>query len=115
MKKRLGMQGEEKAVGFLTAKGYKVIGRNFYTRYGEIDIICTKGNDLIFVEVKTRTSLKYGYPEESITPKKIEHLKKAALIFMNSMYNNHHRMRFDVITILILDGQETINHIKDAF
>lgn len=115
MKKRLGMQGEEKAVRYLTENGYKVIGRNYYTRYGEIDIICTKGNDLVFVEVKTRTSLKYGYPEEAITHKKIEHLRKAALIFLNSMNQHYHQMHFDVITILIQDGQEKINHIKDAF
>lgn len=115
MKRRLGMQGEEKAVSYLTGHGYKVIGRNYHTRYGEIDIICAKGNDLIFVEVKTRTSLKFGHPEEAITPKKVDHLKKAALIFLSSMNQPYRQIHFDVITILIQDGQEKINHIKNAF
>ncbi|NLB53563.1 MAG: YraN family protein [Syntrophomonadaceae bacterium] len=115
MRKRLGFLGEEKAASYLTAKGYKVIERNYHTRYGEIDIICTKGNDLFFTEVKTRTSLKFGYPEEAITAKKIDHLKKAALLYINSKNQHYRQLHFDVITILIKDGQEKINHIKDAF
>ena len=62
MKKELGRQGEEKAACYLVEQGYKIIARNYYTRWGELDIICTKGKDIYFVEVKTRTSLKYGYP-----------------------------------------------------
>ncbi|HNX28566.1 MAG TPA: YraN family protein [Syntrophomonadaceae bacterium] len=115
MKKELGRQGESKAAEYLTQQGYKVIARNYHTRFGELDIICTKGNDMIFVEVKTRTSLKFGYPEEAITYKKTEHLKKAALIYMSNMNRPFGEMHFDVITILIMDGQEKINHIKDAF
>lgn len=115
MRRKLGLIGEDKAAAYLTANGYKVIGRNYYTRYGEIDIVCLKSGEVIFVEVKTRTSLKFGYPEEAITAKKIAHLKKAALIYINNEKLKNPRIHFDVVTILIIAGKETINHIKDAF
>ncbi|NLF44469.1 MAG: YraN family protein [Syntrophomonadaceae bacterium] len=115
MKKELGRHGEEKAACYLVEQGYKIIARNYYTRFGELDIICTKGKDIYFVEVKTRTSLKYGYPEEAITYKKRENLRKAAFIYLNSTGCPFTQMHFDVITILMMKGEEKFNHIKDAF
>lgn len=115
MKKELGRRGENIAAQYLTAQGFKVIARNYHTRFGELDLICSKGKDIVFVEVKTRTNLKFGYPEEAITYKKIEHLKKAAFIYLNNRKHSFAQMHFDVITILLTDGQEKINHIKDAF
>ena len=115
MKKELGRQGEEKAARYMMERGYKIIERNYYTRFGELDIICTKGKDIYFVEVKTRTNLKFGYPEEAITHKKIENLRKAAVIYLKNFDRPFGQMHFDGITILIMDGEERLNHIKDAF
>ena len=61
----------------------KIIDKNFYTRYGEIDLIAKRGDEIFFIEVKTRTSIKYGYPETAVNRKKINHLLKAVHIYIN--------------------------------
>ncbi|MDD3890524.1 MAG: YraN family protein, partial [Syntrophomonadaceae bacterium] len=109
------MKGETYAAEYLLRKGYKILCRNYRTRYGEIDIICEKQRVIIFVEVKTRTSIKYGYPEEAITRKKMEHIKKVAMIYLHSCDSAYKEIRFDVITILLNDKEKTINHIEKAF
>ncbi|MGI5912341.1 MAG: YraN family protein [Syntrophomonadaceae bacterium] len=116
MKRKLGLWGEEIAASFLINKGYDIRERNYYTRYGELDIICEIDNRLIFVEVKTRRSIKFGFPEEAVTRQKIKHLRKAALIYLNSLECHFPEIRFDVITILInSNNQVNINHIENAF
>lgn len=115
MNKELGRRGEEIAARYLQKKGYRVLTRNYYTRFGELDIICEEKRELVFVEVKTRTSVKYGSPEESITAKKKEHLRKAALMYIDSHNRSFRGMRFDVIAILLEKEDEKINHIKNAF
>jgi putative endonuclease len=115
MKRELGIRGEEMAATYLTKNGYHIIARNYYTRYGELDIICEKNNTIIFTEVKTRTSTRYGLPQEAVTVTKIEHLKKAALIYLNSLNKRYKEIRFDVIAILINRENNEINHIKGAF
>jgi putative endonuclease len=69
--RRAGKEAEDYASKFLSSKGYKVIEKNFRSRFGEIDVIAIKNNQLIFVEVKARWSTKYGRPEEAVTPAKI--------------------------------------------
>lgn len=115
MRRELGLKGEAIAENYLKKKGYKIITRNFHTRYGEIDIICEKNNTLIFVEVKTRRSSTYGTPEEAITFRKMEHLKKAAFIYMEQVKTFYKELRFDVIGIIIQGENTEINHIKNAF
>lgn len=116
MKKReLGRQGEELAVSYLKKKGYRILDQNYYTRYGELDIVCRKANQLVFVEVKTRRNTSYGSPEEAITPRKIQHLKRAAAVYLESVNPSFHEVRFDVIAIILEEGQEKINHIEYAF
>ena len=75
---RIGKWGEETAAEYLTQHNYEIIARNVRTPYGEIDIIARQGDVTIFVEVKTRTSNKMGLPEESITPRKRQHMLTAA-------------------------------------
>lgn len=115
MKRKLGIQGEEMAAMYLTKNGYQIITRNYYTRYGELDIICEKNNTIIFVEVKTRTSTRYGLPQEAVTNMKIAHLKKAAMIYLNSLNKRYREIRFDVIAILITGEKNEISHIIGAF
>ncbi len=116
MKKQLGKHGEERAAYYLQKKGYRIIKTNYYTRYGELDIVCERKGEIIFVEVKTRKTTSYGTPEESITYKKMQHIKKVALIYLNESEQAYRGIRFDVITILIdQQGKETINHIENAF
>ena len=79
--KEVGRWGEEIAALYLKRNGYSIVDRNFYTPEGEIDLIALREEKeeriLIFVEVKTRTSEKYGYPEEAFTRKKWDHMIKA--------------------------------------
>lgn len=115
MNRELGNHGENTAVRYLAARGFEILARNFYTRYGEIDIICRKDGTLVFVEVKTRKSLTFGTAEESITRKKIEHLRKAASIYLQQQGTYYADIRFDVVTIQLMDNNMSINHIKNAF
>jgi putative endonuclease len=78
----VGTLGEQLAREFLERNGCKIIDKNFNTRYGEIDLIAKSGDEILFVEVKTRTSSKYGYPEYAVDRKKISHLLRALMIYM---------------------------------
>jgi len=75
--RNLGILGEDLAAEFLRKNGYKILERNFRSKFGEIDIIAQDKDTLVFVEVKTRWSEKFGLPEEAITPWKIKKIKKA--------------------------------------
>jgi putative endonuclease len=116
MRRQLGLWGESIAAHFLQGKGYDILERNYYTRYGELDIICEKDRKLVFVEVKTRRSTQFGSPEEAVTRQKINHLRKAAMVYLNNWKGPYREIQFDVITILIdAGGQPGINHIEQAF
>lgn len=78
----VGRLGEKLAAEFLKKRGAKVIGHNFYTRFGELDLIAQLGDELLFCEVKTRTSVEYGFPELAVNQSKLEHLIKAAEIYL---------------------------------
>lgn len=115
-KKETGKKGENLAYEFLKKNGYKIIEQNFSCKQGEIDIIAkSPSNYLVFIEVKSRKSLKYGMPCEAVTPYKKKHIKYTAkyYIFKNSISNID--IRFDVIEILKLKNKIYIHHIKNAF
>ncbi|MEK6221139.1 MAG: YraN family protein [Chloroflexota bacterium] len=99
-KQNLGQWGENKAAHFLSAKGYKIIARNVRTPHGEIDLIAQRNNLQIFVEVKTRTSKKFGYPEEAITLSKQNHMLEAAQHYLFEEYSEPPDWQIDVIAIL---------------
>lgn len=115
LKTAVGRKGEEIAAKYLAGQGYRIIKRNYYTRYGELDIISMYNNILVFVEVRTKTNLNYGLPEESVTPRKIAHLRKAALVYLGNCRLSYEEIRFDVIAILITGDTTSINHIPYAF
>lgn len=95
----LGKKGEEKASDFLQKLGYKILERNFRTKFGEIDIVAKHKGEIVFVEVKTRSNDNFGLPEESVRKKKLLHLKRCA-----SYYILKNRIdlpcRFEVLSIL---------------
>lgn len=115
MRRQLGQQGEEIAVRYLQKESYRIIARNFRTRYGELDIICLKNDVLVFVEVKTRRSKIYGSAEEALTNQKIEHIRKVALQYLADNHTKHKEIRFDVIAILMINNEPRLNHIEAAF
>ncbi len=96
-KKEIGDFGERESRKWLEMQGYKTIHEKFTSPFGEIDLIMKKENTVVFIEVKTRTSLAYGTPGESITQKKKEHMKKTALYFLSRYEEQPKTVRFDVM------------------
>lgn len=113
--KEIGMRGENIAVKHLLSQGYVILERNYRSRHGEIDIVSKHNNTIVFVEVKTRSSLSYGRPIESIDYKKIKHLQYTAQGYMQwkGLYNQG--CRFDAIEVVIgsFGTKPKINHIQN--
>lgn len=108
-----GTRGESRAATFLKQKGLRIVGSQVRTMYGEIDLVCLDGNEVVFVEVKTRRSLGYGYPEEAITPVKFRHMARAAEAFMAEKKWERRQFRLDVVAIRELEGRESeITHFQ---
>ncbi len=110
-----GQMGERIALKYLERKRYKILTCNYHTRYGEIDIIAKDRDILVFVEVKARSSMRYGRGAEAVTLSKQEKLRKTALIFLQAKGLEDHAIRFDVIDILTGNDLPTISHIEHAF
>ena len=110
-----GKKGEEEAARYLESMGMTIAERNYRTREGEIDIIAYDGDTLVFVEVKTRESGRFGLPREAVTPRKKRNLSKTALVYMKDRSLFDRPARFDVVEISIIEGGKEINHIKNAF
>lgn len=114
-KQSLGRWGEARAAEFLEAKGYEIIGRNLRTEYGEIDLLARIGKTLVFVEVKTRSSQAYGYPEEAVSTLKQQHMADAAESYLQSHTEHQGEWRVDVIAITRRVGKDPqVLHLENA-
>ncbi len=110
----IGKKGEDLAVVYLKKNGYKVLERNYRKQYAEVDIIVTKSNVLIFVEVKTRTSDTFGTPLESITSWKLKPLIKTAQYYSLLHPELPNELRLDAISVgLDTSGKSTIEHVEN--
>ena len=94
-----GREGEEVASKYLSALGFNILTCNWRCSYYEIDIIACKENVLHFIEVKTRHSLAFGFPEESVSRKKFNNLKKAASAFL-AVYPQWKVIQFDILSLI---------------
>lgn len=117
LKRRAGRFGEDAAIKYLSDIGYKIEGRNFRCREGELDIIALDGGCLVFIEVKTRSSAVYGRPSEAVDERKRRRIIKAAYAYCKEP---DCEIRFDVIEVMYFEygGKlfvREINHIKNAF
>ena len=114
--KQLGAIGEKYAVDYLKRKKYNILQLNFFCPYGEIDIIAKHKNSLVFIEVKTRKSTKFGKGLEAVNFSKQQKLRKIALYYLNKNAPTFSALRFDVIDILIQNDKVVkIEHIENAF
>ena len=112
-KKSIGQLGEKKACKHIKKHGYKVVDKNFRTKFGEIDIVAIEDTTICFIEVKARSSSDYGSPEEFVTKKTQERLWKTASIYIDKNPPEFENYRFDVVAIdLENDG---IKIFKNAF
>ncbi|MCD6129539.1 MAG: YraN family protein [Deltaproteobacteria bacterium] len=112
--RKWGKEVEKKAASFLKKNGLKIVTCNFYTCFGEIDIIAKDKEEWIFVEVKGRKNEDFGLPQEAVNQKKQKKIKNVALLFLQKMRLNTENtaMRFDIISFLENEG---INWIKNAY
>ena len=113
--KELGKRGEELALRFLKRSGYRIIERNYVCKMGEMDIIAQEKDTLVFVEVKTRTSLDFGPPQLAVNSTKQMQLSKVALNFLKEKRCEDVKARFDVVAIVLRSPGEEIELIRDAF
>ena len=110
----LGKLGEELAVEFLQKNGYAILETNWTFQKAEIDIIAKKGNVLAIVEVKTRSSIDFGLPQDLVKPKKIQLLVKAVNEYVISN-DLELEVRFDIIALHKEGKKFIIEHLEDAF
>jgi len=111
----LGRQGEDFAAKLLKKNGYKVKERNYRCPAGEIDIIATEGDTLVFVEVKTRSGNSFGSPEEAVSIRKQKQIIKAAMYYLLSAKTGERPARFDVISVRPEGRTFNGDIIKNAF
>ena len=109
----VGKLGEEIAEKYLTQNNYKIIEKNFSCSFGEIDIIAKINEELVFIEVKSRSNVNFGYPSEAVDYMKIRKIVNTAKYYMLKNNINNAPIRFDVIEIYL--KYKKINHIVNAF
>lgn len=110
-RRAIGAEGEQSARDYLMTKGANILEMNFRRTTGEIDIIARDKEVLLFVEVKRRSSLRFGRPAEAVNPSKQLRILKTALLYLQENNLQDTAMRFDIIEIL----PGNIRHIEGAF
>jgi len=114
----LGVAGEARAGEHLEELGFRIVAKNHRTRRGEVDLIAEKGELLVFAEVRTRSTAKFGAPEETVDPRKQKRIILAARDFLSRYEGGERAIRFDVIAVLE-DAREpsglSLRHLPDAF
>ncbi|HZJ58544.1 MAG TPA: YraN family protein [Clostridia bacterium] len=113
---KLGRWGEERAGEYLADQGLVVREKNFRCKLGEIDLIAMDGECLVFIEVKTRTSVAYGFPMEAVGRRKQEKYIQMASVYIKARGLYGVPFRFDIVEVLTRDYEPPIiNHIPNAF
>lgn len=111
---QLGQLGEGLAIEFLQKNGYEILETNWFCQKAEIDIIAQKGNILAIIEVKTRSNIAFGSPQDFVKPKKIQLLVKAVNQYVQEN-DLDLEVRFDIIGIRKDGNQFILEHLEDAF
>ena len=112
----LGHRGEEIACQFLGEKGYEILATNYRCRWGEVDIVARDGEELVFVEVRTRHSVAYGIPEESLTPAKVRRLLTTSRHYLQQHADAETGWRVDLVCVRLTPDRrlERIDHFCHA-
>lgn len=113
LNRKKGTEGEEIAARYLRTKGYQIVEMNNSTKWGELDLIATKNNILIFVEVKYKTSEDFGTPEEMIGARKLSQVKRTAEMYIldnPDVANKYDSYQVDAVCIV---GTDRINHYEN--
>lgn len=114
--RELGNQGELIAADYLLKKNYELLERNYKVKLGEIDLIARKKNIIVFVEVKTRKSLSYGFPSQAVDIRKQRKIIQVAQVYIANLGIQNYEFRFDIIEILWKNNDLwNVNHIINGF
>jgi putative endonuclease len=111
-RKGIGQAGEEAAARYLEQQGYVILERNFRLRLGEVDIIARDGEDLVFIEVKTRRTKNFGSPFEAVDARKQQQIAKVAAAYIQG---REIPVRFDVVAVSIKGKNAQVEVLKNAF
>jgi putative endonuclease len=115
-RRQLGNRGEDIACTFLEGEGVRILERNWRCQAGEADVIAREGEDLVFVEVKTRTSDAAGFPEDAVNRRKRQRYEKIAMQYLFTHNLTSARVRFDVMSLLLSnDGKAFLRYHRDAY
>lgn len=106
-KQKIGKWGEDVAAWYLVKKGYEIITRHYTSRFGEIDLIAKDRDELVFVEVKTRSNQDTGQPEEAVNWHKLSKLRRVILAYLSR--NTVEKFRLDVVAVTRLSGSGKIS------
>lgn len=114
--REIGNEAEDLACAYLESKGWRILERNYFFEHAEVDIVAYDDTAIVFVEVKMRSSAKYGQPMEYVTEEKVKNVFKAAEAWMYERKMDGSPMRFDIVGILQNKNEAPeFNHIRDAF
>jgi putative endonuclease len=111
----LGNAGEDAAAEWYRARGFAVVDRNWRVREGEIDLVVRRGSTLVFCEVKTRSSDRFGVPTEAVTFAKQRRLRTLAMRWLAAHPGAHGELRFDVASVTPSGAQPAVEIIENAF
>jgi putative endonuclease len=114
-RQKFGEKGEALAVRRLKKSGYKIIETNYRNQLGEIDIIAKEDDTIVFVEVKSRRSIRFGNPKQAITVRKQKKISMIALSYLKATGQGAARARFDVVTVISNQDKPQVEIIKNAF
>ena len=114
-RQKIGQTGESLAAWYLKKNGYKIIEQNYRTPLGEIDIIAQEKKIIVFVEVKSRRSIRFGNPKWAVTPQKQRKISRVALQYLKSTRQMNKSARFDVVAVISNRDEPRIEIVKNAF
>jgi putative endonuclease len=112
---RTGRLGESLAVAYLQKAGYQILAQNYRCFYGEVDIIAQDGEIIVFIEVKSRKSERFGEPQEAVGMEKQKKLSRIAMHYLQQQRLDASNARFDVMAVKLLPDGTRINLIRNAF
>ncbi|CAM3066848.1 YraN family protein [Paenibacillus taichungensis] len=113
-----GRLGEEAACDWLREHDYRILKRNWRCRRGEIDIVASREDMIIFIEVRSRSgTAQYGTPQESVDIRKMQQVRATASVYLQMTGETNHQIRFDVFAVMLDKAGEivSIDHIMNAF
>lgn len=113
-RRALGIQGEQMAAQILEMKGYRILERNYRCRFGEVDIVAESEGEMVFVEVKTRSTDNFGRPAEAVTLEKLERMQRVAGYYVFLHHLSGVNVRFDVVEVYFTSLKMRARHLENV-